>query len=226
MPERRTCQLTVADAEAVNALRLGGYSAAGEFDLIDADLILWDEQDEQGIALGVWDCGTLVSTLRGVKVTNRVGAEDIFCCTIDIPEQFYPVLMLGRGATLSSHRRLGLNALLRLHLLRWAVTAPAGSDGPVGASLVMPYEGAPRVRLMEQLGYRYHRPAKVWDPEMRGHQGPLIGVLERSDFAGAIGQLESLTRTVGTEYPWWGRPPALPAGRSTPVPGTGSPAAP
>lgn len=197
--------LSADDAEATNRLRVAGYGAAREFELIGPDLLRWDAHDDAGIVLGVWDAGVLVSTLRGVVAADRRAAEDLFCCTIEVEQDVYPLLMFGRASTLPSHRKMGLNALLRLHVLRGVTDST-----PLGGSMVMPYEGAPRLRLLGEIGYRFHRPTEVWDPEMRGHQWPLLGVLPRDGFAAAIKRLEPLGAPAAERYPWTGLPVEIP----------------
>jgi len=209
MPIGYTRQLTRSDCNAVNALRLAGYSTASEFELLAPEHVLWDAQDDESLVLGVWEGDTLISTLRGVVARERTEAEALFDCTIDIADSLYPTLVLGRGATAESHRRIGLNALLRLYFLRAALNPANPKDKLIGASLVSPVEGAPRVRLMEQLGYRFHTPAKVDESAMRGHSKWLVGVLERSGFYQSIKLLSELTHDVSGRFPWQGAAPAL-----------------
>jgi hypothetical protein len=201
------------DIVEVERLRVTGYEAAGEFDVLDAELLRWDDHDERGGVVGAWLEGRLVSTLRGVLVEDRKGAESLFMCTIDLPASYYPGLLFGRASTLPEHRRLGLNALLRLHFLRAALADERDGRGAIGASIVMPYEGAPRLRLLGELGYVFHRPSEVWDPELRGHRPPLIGVMPRGHVPAAVSTLERVTSELEPRFAWEGPqlhlPPAI-----------------
>jgi hypothetical protein len=196
------------DAHRIESLRLAEYSAAPEFELLRPDLLMWDTHDDDGVVLGVWAGDELLSTLRGVVVADRAAAEDFLTCTVDLPPDRFPALVLGRGATLSPVRRLGLNALLR----RLFLQAMVGPDGDtIRSSLGLPYEGASRLRLMRDLGYETQRPERIWDPEAQELRPALLAVLPRDRFGSALTMLDPLTAELVAKYPWAGSPLTLPS---------------
>jgi hypothetical protein len=207
-PDQYVRLLSRADEPALSQLRLREYSSAPEFEMLRPEFLGWTEHDDDGVILGVWSQGVLVSTLRGIVVRDREGAEEVFTCTVDLPENKFPALLLGRGATAASCRRMGLNALLRLYFLRAAVET---AGNPVRSSLALPYEGASRVGLMRKLGYELSLPAENWDPEARGLRPALLAVLSQEKFAGAIDVLNTVGGPNLERYSWLGVPLTLPA---------------
>jgi hypothetical protein len=212
MQDKCVRTLNRCDADSVNELRLREYATASEFAILRPELLLWSEHDDDGVVVGVWSNGELLSTLRGLVVSDRRGAEDIFECTVDLPKDMFPALLLGRGATSARYRRMGLNALLRFYLLRAAIhTSDERTKVQVKASLALPYEGAPRVRLMQQLGYELSRPASNWDSELRVIRPAFLAVLPAERFEAAERYLFSLVSGNLEQYPWCGSPLRLPA---------------
>ena len=201
------------DAKAVEDLRLSEYLSANEFEMTCPGLLRWGEHDDEGVILGAWSGTELVSTLRGLVAADRATAEDVLTCTVDLGPTAFPALILGRGATRTSHRRQGLNALLRLRLLGAAISDRGSS---IRSTLALPYAGASRLRLMQELGYRVTRPAQTWDPEAREISPALLAVLSGDAFPGAVERLIPLTASVARTYSWVGgelsMPKPLPSG--------------
>jgi GNAT superfamily N-acetyltransferase len=196
------CRLTRDDAEALFTLRAHEYGRAAEFEMLYPEMLRWDDHDETGIVLGIRHEGELVATLRGVIAMDRPAAEELFCCSVALTPDHFPALMFGRGATSARFQRQGLNALLRLYVLR-AVEAEGTC---LGSSLALPYEGAPRVNLLKSLGYDIHRPTSTWDVEARERTPMLLAVLPRERFAGALRMLEEMSQASLARFPWTDEP--------------------
>jgi hypothetical protein len=203
--------LNRGDADAVADLRLREYGNAEEFQLLRPEMLRWSEHDEHGVILGIWAGEQFVSTLRALLVSGRQEAEDVLTCTVDLPVQSYPAIVFGRGATNRNYRRLGLNALQRLYFLRAVIE---NNKNPlavkVNSSLALPYEGGPRLRLMEALGYQLKRPAQTWDPEAREIKPALLAMLPQDKFESAERYLANLCSAILHRCPWKGPDISLP----------------
>jgi GNAT superfamily N-acetyltransferase len=216
--------VTMAAAPALNELRTREYSTAREFELLRPDLLEWSENDAKGAIVGVWCAERMVATMRALVVADRPTAEDLMTCSVDLDASHFPALVLGRGATAQSHRGLGLNSLLRVHFLRACLDEGGTLPGelPVASALGLAYEGAPRLRLMRELGYALHQPEHVWDPEAREVTPALLAVLPRASFPSALARLAALAAPLERDFPWSGprlrMPRALAAVAPRPVP--------
>lgn len=216
--------VTRAAASALNELRTREYSTAREFEVLRPDLLEWDEHDDKGAIVGVWCGERMVATMRALVVADRATAESLMTCSVDLDDAHFPALVLGRGATAHSHRGHGLNSLLRVHFLRACLDEGGTLPGelPVASALGLAYEGAPRLRLMRELGYDLHRPEHVWDPEARELTPALLAVLPRTFFPSALTRLTALATPLERDFPWSGprllMPTALTAVTPQPLP--------
>jgi hypothetical protein len=197
------------DAPALDELRLREYLTAREFEMTHPEHLRWSSLDDKGAIIGVVSsAGELLSTLRGLVVSDRYGAEDVFECTVNLPASLFPALLFGRGATSTSVRGMGLNALLRLHFLQAATSEEGGKS--VKSSLALPYQGAPRVELMKKLGYELQRPEQTWDSEARERAPALLAILRCEQFTTAREYLLGLARDNMSRFPWLGQRLQLP----------------
>jgi hypothetical protein len=71
------------------------------------------------------------------------------------------------------------------------------------------YLNAPRLALMEQLGYTFHEPPRTWQTKLAPYSQRILAVMERSSFASALNYLETSIPHLITAYPWTGRSIAL-----------------
>ncbi len=179
-------QASRADAAEIGNLRLCCYRAAREFELLQPEALAWDAADDANtVLIARSKSGRLLSTTRGSLVADARAAAQAMGCSNDLPDAVFPSLLLGRGATQHAKGGAGLHSLLRYHFLL------AANDSTVQSLIGMVYAGAPRTRLMANIGYEFFQPSEVWDPEVRAHSPNLSAVLRRERFAAALSQLET-----------------------------------
>ena len=186
------------DAKEVFRLRVAAYSHAAEFELTRPELLRWGPHDDAAVVLAARGGGRMLSTLRGVVVADRGAAEAELTCTVSFGPEAFPALVLGKGATLRGYGRSGLHSALRFHFLAAAL------EGRVNSVLGLVYASAPRTNLMRQLGYEFHVPARLWDPEGVPIQPGLLAHLSRRRLASAHERLASEVADVLAAYPWHG----------------------
>jgi hypothetical protein len=188
-----------ADREAVNALRLETYSAAPEFRLLRPDLLAWDARDRSCVVLGGWDdAGRLVATSQCRVAASTADAEALMGVSVEVAPTSFPGMVIGRAATAPGRAGGGLNSVLRWHGLI------AARDVGFHSILGLAYQGAPRMRTMEAMGYRLWQPARVWDPEVETKVPPILVCLDQSDFDKALDYLRPLTAERVAAFPWEG----------------------
>ena len=166
---------------AVEAVRLAAYTGAPEFRWRDAATLAWSAADDAGTVLGIWDArGRLQSTLRASVFHGRGAAQDFLEYTLDGVDLAWPSLVFSRAATHPDAARQGLFALMRQAYL---AALPAT---PLQSLLALVYEGGPRLRAMQDAGYRLVVPQSGWDSEALALVQPLLAVLPRAQFARAL----------------------------------------
>ena len=190
---------TPADREAVNALRLETYGAAREFRLLRPDLLAWDTRDRSAIVLGGWDdAGQLVATIQCRVAGSPAHAEAQVGVSVEMAPSLFPAVVMGRAATAPGRTGRGLNSVMRWHCLT------AARDAGFKSVLGLAYQGAPRMRTMEAMGYRSLQPERVWDPEVEPLSPPILVYLGRAAFAGALDHLWPLAAEGVSAFPWQG----------------------
>jgi hypothetical protein len=198
---RRDCVALAGpeDQEAVNALRLETYRAASEFRLLRPDLLAWDARDPSFIVLGGWDnSGRLVATIQCRAARSAVQAEAMIGASVEVSLAGFPAVVMGRAATASRRTGGGLNSVLRWHCLTAARVA--GFRSVMGLA----YQGAPRLRTMKSMGYRFWAPARVWDPEVDPKVPPILAYLHHASLDTALDHLSSLVAERIAACPWVG----------------------
>jgi hypothetical protein len=190
---------SAADREAVNALRVETYSAAREFRLLRPDLLAWDTRDRSAIVLGGWDdTGQLVATIQCRVAGSPAHAEAQVGVSVAMAASLFPAVVMGRAATAPGRTGRGLNSVMRWHCLT------AARDAGFRSVLGLAYQGAPRMRTMEAMGYRSLQPERVWDPEVEPLSPPILVYLSRAAFAGALDYLWPLAAEAVSAFPWQG----------------------
>jgi hypothetical protein len=190
---------TAADREAVNALRLETYSAAPEFRLLRPDLLAWDTRDRSAIVLGGWDATSrLVATIQCRVAGSPAHAEAQVGVSVAMAPSLFPAVVMGRAATAPGRTGRGLNSVMRWHCLT------AARDAGFKSVLGLAYQGAPRMRTMEAMGYRTLHPERVWDPEVEPLAPPILVYLSRAGFDGALDYLSPLAAEGVSAFPWQG----------------------
>jgi hypothetical protein len=194
-----------ADAATVTAIRIAAYERAPEFELLRPDLLAWDPADASRIVLAGWDAeGSLVATFQGIGAPDAAAAADILGVSVEMPAECFPSYVIGRAATAPGKARLGLNSVLRWHFLAATITAGYGS------TMGLAYTAAPRINTMAAMGYRFVRPARVWDPEVRPLSPPILCYLPASGFGTARAVLATQAAEAIAAHPWVGPGLVLP----------------
>lgn len=179
-----TLHIAVADrrdAAAVFDVRRAAYRAAPEFDWKDEAALAWNDADDAGTVIGLWDeAGVLQSTLRASAFGSRAAAEAFLEYSLEGAAVALPTLVFSRAATRPQAARHGLFALMRVAYLQ-ALTAT-----PVQSLSAIVYDGGPRLRAMADAGYAFTEPRAGWDSEAVARTPPLLAVLPRERFSGAL----------------------------------------
>jgi hypothetical protein len=188
------------DAAAITDLRIAAYYNAPEFSVVDADTLCWDKKDEDSIVLAVWSRdGQVLSTTRAEVYPDQCAAEEAMECSVEGSVVEFPVLLLGKGATRQGYGRHGLHSALRFHLLQ------AADQTEVRTVLGIVYSDAPRVHLMERIGYRFVEPERIWYTDLSPRRPTLVGILNRERLKLAYEHLRAETTGVLGAYPFVGR---------------------
>lgn len=198
----------VAAAEqrsAIGSLRRDAYLSAREFRALRPVAYEWSDIDSRATVLAVWDeSGAPLATMCGVVAATRADAEANFECAIPAEVGHFPALLLCRAATHADHRAEGLNSLLRYYFIQ------AAWRGGLGSMMSLFFQGAPRLRLLETLGYQMKvLPNVTWESVVP-HKSPLLGSLARERMVSASASLEELLDASLKRYPWRGPPLVLP----------------
>ncbi len=177
-------RIAVADrrhAAAVFDVRRAAYRMAPEFDWKDEAALAWNEADDSGTVIGLWDdAGALQSTLRASAFGSRAAAQAFLEYALDGADVALPTLVFSRAATRPEAARHGLFALMRVAYLQ------ALAATPVQSLSAIVYDGGPRLRAMADAGYTFSEPRAGWDSEAVARTPPLLAVLPRERFAGAL----------------------------------------
>jgi len=175
------------DADAIAALRVACYRQAREFELLQPQCLSWTALDDEAVVFQLHGLDSeLLATVRSHWVASAAALEQRMGCECELPPECFPTLYFSRGATVPSAGRLGLHSVLRYHYLLAAQRLGAASaTGSV-------YEHAPRVRSMAELGYRFDRPQRIWDPEVRLIQAMLVAWLPAAGLAEAVRTLAAV----------------------------------
>jgi hypothetical protein len=191
------------DQKEITALRLQEFGRSRNFKVLKPEQLQWNDIDDTHTVLGVWnEHREVIATLRLVRVSNM--EEAVTRLEADIPVKIgFPCLIFNSAATRQDHHRQGFNQLLRYYSIQAALTHDI-------RHLISPvYLNAPRLALMEQLGYTFHEPPRTWQTKLAPYSQRILAVMERSSFASALNYLETSIPHLITAYPWTGRSIAL-----------------
>ena len=189
----------IEQVHAIERLRREAFLQAPEFLVLTPRTYQWVEVDQRGCVLAVWDNqGAPLATLCGAVATTRADAEDRFESILPIDVSHFPALLLSRAATRVDHRSRGLNSLLRYYFLQMARCQELKS------TLSIVFEGAPRLRMLERLGYDLIRILSINSTYVSPRVPPLLGSLCGERIATASALLETLLRDLFDQYPWRG----------------------
>lgn len=186
------------DNVQINALRIREFQRSAQFTLIRPEKLLWNDCDDDAIVLAAWDGPCAVATMRAVVVNTTAEAESCVQCTV-AAETDLPVMIFTSAATHWDYRGIGLNQLLRYHFLKIAL------DNKIQALLSPMYEGAPRIRFMKDLGYKFNIPRLSWQNKLNPKATRILGVLERARMPQAVDFIETHRNDIIKAYPWKGK---------------------
>lgn len=168
----------------VEAVRRAAYRCATEFDWNDAALLAWGPADDEGTVIALWNAqGQVLSTVRASVFASTGQAERFLEYSLAGMAVAAPVLVLSRAATHPQVARQGLNSVVRHAYLA------AAALSPVQCVATLVYDGGPRLRSMREAGFELVEPAAGWDTEAVARTRPLMAVLPRSRFEGALGSI-------------------------------------
>lgn len=140
----------------IDALRVQEYAKASGF-AVDLSTLQWKGSDDESFVMAAAIDGRIVSTMRGELIDDPALLERKLECPWDFPMRLdFPVLLLSRAATLSSHRAEGLNLVLRYWFLRFA-----GFHG-ISAVIGTFVSGSPRENTLREMGYRFFENKLGW----------------------------------------------------------------
>jgi hypothetical protein len=166
--------------------------------LIRPEKLLWDDCDDNSIVLAAWDGPCAVATMRAVVGSNPLQAEN--CAQCMVPRDLgYPAMIFTNAATHWDYRGIGLNQLLRYHFLQIAM------NHTIQVLLSPMYEGAPRIRFMQSLGYEFTIPPLSWQYKLSPRATRILGVLRRTEMPMAIEMIAAQRSAVIEAYPWKGK---------------------
>lgn len=194
---------TLTDKNEVTALRIQEFDRSRNFKLLKPQLLQWNDIDDTHTVLGVWnEHREVIATLRLIRVMDL--QEAVMRLEADIPVEIgFPCLIFNSAATRQDHHRKGFNQLLRYY----SIQAAQAHDIQ---HLISPvYLNAPRLALMEKLGYTFHDPPHTWQTKLAPYSQRVLAIMERPSFASALAYLEKSIPHLITAYPWTGNPIVL-----------------
>lgn len=161
------------NSTSIELLRKQEYAKASGFAL-DLNSLNWNPSDDQSYVLAAQDGEHIVATMRGELIDQLEMVERKLECPWDFPIALqYPVLLLSRAATSSSHRGLGLNMLLRYWFLQMA------KRHNIAFILGTFVSESPRERSLEQMGYQFFENKFGWQQSSyRSHRSVKVVALD------------------------------------------------
>lgn len=135
-----------ADSESLTNFRIQEFKTAKEFELLNPQLLSY----QSGHIFIVESHKQIISTMQVEKcISQRIFGEK---CSTNIPSGYncFPTFYLSKGATSKQFRNLGLNSILRKITLEYAM-----DDETIKSLTGVAYENAPRLHLLQNLGYTF-----------------------------------------------------------------------
>ncbi len=140
----------------IDHLRMQEYAKASGF-AVDLSTLKWRESDDDSFVMAAESNGELISTMRGEIISDQLMLEKKLECPWDFPLDIqFPVLLLSRAATLSSHRSLGLNLVLRYWFLKFAEHHKL--PFVIGTFV----KGSPRENTLSEMGFQFFENTLGW----------------------------------------------------------------
>ena len=186
------------DKDDVSHLRITEFNRSSEFSVREQDKLVWSSKDDIGSVLTIWEKkDQIIATMRAMRVIGKAEAEECLSCSVHETVN-YPVVVFNNAATRIEYRNRGLNQVLRYHFIEAALRSDV-------QTLISPvYEGAPRVKFMESIGYTFKVPERNWQTKLNVHSRRILAMLKNEDFQEALNLLKARRLEIIQEYPWYG----------------------
>jgi hypothetical protein len=152
----RTLFVDERSKNEIDALRMQEYARASGF-AVDLTTLKWRQSDSESFVMAAEAQGQLISTMRGEVIDELSLLEKKLECpwSYALPLDF-PVLLLSRAATLSSHRSAGLNLVLRYWFLKLA------QHHAIPFVIGTFVSGSPREQTLREMGYQFFENPQGW----------------------------------------------------------------
>jgi hypothetical protein len=192
--------VTRADARAISEFRQAQYRRSADLTIADESILMWDDHDDLSTVLAVRaQDGSILATMRAEPLLGIEHAALALDCPVPVATPVFPAMLLGRAATRADCERLGLNSLLRFHLLRLA--RKQGVRHIYGRV----YGEAARTHVMRSLGYTFFphpKRAAVSAGTAGVHSSLYVAVLDLETHGdSALGSLGVRVRDLLTRFP-------------------------
>lgn len=161
------------DTDSLTDFRIQEFKTAKEFELLNPNLLSY----QSGHIFIIETQNKIVSTMQVEKCISTSIFEEK--CATFIPEGYnsFPSFYLSKGATSKEFRNLGLNSILRKITLEFAL-----ADRTIESLTGVAYENAPRLHLLENIGYTFIE-AELKDKTYTRPNGKVFFLsLKRQDF--------------------------------------------
>ena len=145
-----TTMVSRTDGAAISRFRQTQYRRSPDLTIADESVLSWDQNDDLSTVLAVRDRDdSILATMRAELLLDQQLAAQALDCQVPVTTPVFPAILLGRAATRADCEKLGLNSLLRFHLLRLA------REQGVRHVYGRVYGEAARTHLMRSLGYTF-----------------------------------------------------------------------
>ncbi len=157
----------------IEMLRQSEYSKAKGF-VVDPAALQWKASDDESYVMAAMSGAKLISTMRGEVIRDASLLERKLECSWQFPLHLsWPVLLLSRAATLSTHREQGLNLTMRYWFLKFARNHKI--PFVVGTFI----SGSPRARTLLEMGYEFFENTQGWQESTYRSLAPVtVAVLD------------------------------------------------
>ncbi|MGE0314414.1 MAG: hypothetical protein AB7P21_22605 [Lautropia sp.] len=139
---------TPRDEMAVDRLRQRAYATAVNFTLHEPGALRTRNDPPGSVVLMLTSGDTLAATVRLNVVASRARASLELEADASVPADWFPGLIIGRGATDPTFRGLGSMAFLV------SLGVAAARDAGQNCAIATQYEGAPHFNAMRRAGWQ------------------------------------------------------------------------
>ena len=168
------------DATQVKNLRVNAYGQAINIRLIDPEVMAWNTSDDENLVFVVEnEHGELISTMKALLICEPTRFLEETNIYPPLGMEF-PVLYLKTGSTARPYWGNGLNALLKMEIVRYL------SVSPVRNMINTINQGTSRIQMLEGLGFNFEvanlRPRNRENSPFKFNTPLTIGTLHYSSY--------------------------------------------